>query len=334
MISQHIPTAVRTNAVAFTFHLTGFTMKTIKKVSLCVLASIIAFFSSLNAQNVNDAYRTETFQVDDNPAVMIRTSGGSIEAEGHSENEVRVYMIVKRGSNVLSPGEADLDDFDIDIRKTGNRVIASAEKRSSGWFGSGSSNISISFIVQAPETASVEGNTSGGSVSAFNFTSPLKLSTSGGTVTAESIRSDTELRTSGGSIRLSDISGSISARTSGGSITAEDIHGASELQTSGGSIRLSNSSGPISARTSGGSIRAELTEFNDDLDLRTSGGSISIRIPRKDHFTVDLAGSRVDIELRNFSGRSDRRSIEGEFGNGGPVLAARTSAGTVRVEYY
>lgn len=308
-------------------------MKTFKKILLCVIASIIAFFSSLNAQDIEDAYRTETFRVDENPVVLIQTSGGTIQAVGHAENEVRVYMIVRRGGNILTPADTDLDNFEIDIRRENNRVTASAEKKRNGWFSSGS-NISISFIVHAPESASVEGRTSGGSVSARNFSSPLKLNTSGGSVSVESVHADADLRTSGGSIRLTDVSGAIQARTSGGSITAEEIHGAAELRTSGGSIRLENSSGPISARTSGGSIRAELTEFNDDLDLRTSGGSIQIRIPRKDHFNVELAGSRIDMELRNFTGRSDRRQVNGQFGDGGPTLAARTSAGTVSVEYY
>lgn len=310
-------------------------MEKLIRVLICLFATIIAFFSSLTAQHVNDAYRTEIFNVNDNPSVDIRTSGGSIMAEGHSENEVRVYMIVRRGNRTLSPSDFDLDDFEIDISQDGNSITASAERKNGSvgsWFRSGS-NVSISFVVQAPSTSLIDGRTSGGSVTASNFTNDVSLRTSGGSVTAESIRGNADLRTSGGSITLRDVHGTINGRTSGGSIRANDLSESADLRTSGGSIRLENVRGAISARTSGGSIVAHMTEFRDDLDLRTSGGSITVDMPETENFEMDLSGNRVNVELRNFTGSSERNRVEGTVGNGGPMLAARTSGGSVTVNY-
>lgn len=310
-------------------------MEKLTRILICIFATIVAFFSSLTAQQLEDAYRTEIFDVNDSPYVDIRTSGGSIIAEGHSENDVQVYMIVRRGNRTLSPSDFDLDDFEIDISQDGNRITASAERKNSGiggWFSSGS-NVSISFIVQAPSTSLIDGRTSGGSVTASNFTNNVSLRTSGGSVTAESIRGNADLRTSGGSINLRDVHGTINGRTSGGSIRVDGLTGPADLRTSGGSIRLENVSGAISARTSGGSIRAHITEFRDDLDLRTSGGSITVDMPETDNFEMDLSGNRVNVELRNFTGSSERNRVNGTIGNGGPMLAARTSGGSVTVNY-
>ena len=311
-------------------------MEKLIKFLVCVFASIIAFFGSLNAQNLDDAYRSELFTTSDNPNIEISTSGGSILAEGHSNDEVRVYMIVRRGSRTLLPSDFDLDDFEIDISQSGNTVTAHAKRKNQGiggWFSS-NNNVSISFVVHAPAGSYVNGSTSGGSVTARNFSNNVNLRTSGGSVTAEAIRGNVDLRTSGGSINLSAIEGTINGRTSGGSIRAEGLDGTADLRTSGGSIRLDGVRGAISARTSGGSIQADLTEFNEDLDLRTSGGSITVNMPSVDNFEMDLSGNRVNVELRNFTGSSERDRVEGRVGNGGPMLAARTSGGSVNVNYY
>jgi len=310
-------------------------MEKVKKFMLCLFAMIFAFISSLTGQSGDDSYRSELFQVQEAPSVQIETSGGSIQVTGHSENEVRVDMIVRRGSRILSPSDTDLSDFDIEISKDGNSVLASAKRKSSatgGWFGS-RNNISISFVVHTPETSIVNGRTSGGSVEAKNLANTLSLRTSGGSVKAERIHADADLRTSGGTITLNDIHGNISARTSGGSIRVNNLTGPADLRTSGGSINLEEARGSISARTSGGSIRAKLSEFSDDLDFRTSGGSINIDIPTSDHFELDLTGSRVNVDLRNFTGRSERNRVSGTIGDGGPKISARTSGGSVNLNY-
>src|SRR6056297_3690127 len=310
-------------------------MESILKYFFCLFVSILTFFGSLNAQIIDDSYSTDIFNTGNSPSIEIETSGGSILAEGHSDNEVRVYMIVRRGNRTLSPSDYDLDDYEIDISQDGNTITARADRKKSGiggWFSS-NKNVSISFVVHAPTGSNVDGITSGGSVTARNFNNNVNLRTSGGSVTAESIRGSVDLRTSGGSINLNDVHGTVNGRTSGGSIRVDGLTGPADLRTSGGSIRLENVSGGITARTSGGSIRAHLTEFTEDLDLRTSGGSITVDMPETDNFEMDLSGNRVNVQLRNFTGSSERDRVEGTIGNGGPMLAARTSGGSVTVNY-
>lgn len=302
----------------------------------CTFLLTISLMGSLAAQSDEDAYRIDVFSTSETPLVDIRTSGGSIEVNGHSGNQVEVKMFVKQGRQYLTPDDTDLSDFEITIEQEGDRVVAEARKDDEGWtsfFRSGR-NISISFHVMLPENSVVDGRTSGGSVSAKNIHNQLSLRTSGGSITAEQISGEADLRTSGGSISLEDIYGEMNARTSGGSISAANIRGESDLRTSGGSIRLENIAAKLSARTSGGSIRAHLSEFNDDLSLRTSGGSIRINMPYTEHFNIDLRGGRVNTELRNFTGESGRNRISGKVGEGGPALTARTSGSTVSLEYH
>lgn len=306
----------------------------IEKITSVLIASLLAVFAIFgvaNAQSDRDAYRTDNFSTSSGPAVDIRTSGGSVHVIGHGSNEVKVEMFVRQGGRYLSPSDTDLSDFEIIIEKSGDRVTASAEKLSRGWFGN--NNISVSFRVYAPHASSVNGRTSGGSVTGENFNNQITLKTSGGSVTAKNLEGTAELSTSGGSVNLRDIHGLLNAKTSGGSITAENISGEATLRTSGGSIRLTDISARLSARTSGGSINADLASLSDDVELRTSGGSINIDLPGVTNFDVDLSGGRVHTQLRNFSGESKRNSIVGRMGEGGPLVKAKTSGGSVRLSY-
>jgi len=303
--------------------------KLIKKISALIFF-LLALSGLVLAQSSDRAYRVDTFSTSGSPHVNVSTSGGSVNVIGHTENEVIVEMFVRRGSRYLSPADTDLSDFDIIIRKDGDTVIAEAVRKRSGIF-SGPRNISISFRVHAPQFALVDGRTSGGSVSGENLFNKVKLTTSGGSVRVKEVEGDINLSTSGGSITVDRGSGNISARTSGGSISANDIYGEAEFRTSGGSIRLENISAKVSARTSGGGIRGTFTTFTDDIELQTSGGSIRINLPQSDHYDLQLRGSRVDVELRNFSGEVERNYIRGKVGEGGPLLAARTSGGTVTI---
>lgn len=305
--------------------------KIIQKL-IALLIWVLACFGLAEAQSQDRAYSIDTFVTTGSPVVEVSTSGGSIDIIGHTDDEVVVEMFVRRSGRFLSPSDTDLDDFDITIVQDGDKIIAEARRKRSGIF-SGPRNLSISFRLQVPQLAVVDGSTSGGSVSAERLFNGIKLSTSGGSVSATEIEGDIDLRTSGGSIALEKLSGTINARTSGGSISAQEIYGEADLRTSGGGIRLDHISARLSARTSGGSIRAAFDTFYDDIELSTSGGSITVNIPEAGHFNLDLRGQRVNTELRNFTGESQRNRINGRIGNGGPLLSAQTSGGSVTVRY-
>jgi len=302
------------------------------KFGLIFVLSISLLMEITKAQSSNDAYRTDIFTTGYSPEVELRTSGGSISVVGHNEDEVRIEMFVRRGSSYLSPSDTDLSDFEIVIDQVGNKITASARRENSrSNFFRGGRNESISFKAYVPHNSIIDGRTSGGSVSAENIYNRLNLATSGGSVRVENIQGKTDLRTSGGSIRIVDASGEINARTSGGSVTVDGLEGVADLRTSGGSMRLSDISAKMNATTSGGSIRAELVAFYDDVTLRTSGGSIQVTMPNMNHYEIDLRGSRVNTNLRNFSGEMERNRVSGKIGDGGPLLTARTSAGTVTI---
>ncbi len=310
-------------------------MKDFYKSVLIIIAAFLAMLQVMFAQSASDAYQIESFETGSSPEINIRTSGGKIEVRGHDENTVTVEMYVQRRGTYLSPSDTDLSDYDITIKQDGNKVIASAERDNGGWFNwfRSDSGLSISFVIKAPQGSEVEGRTSGGSVLAENLKNSTALRTSGGSVTVRGVDGTSEFRTSGGSITLEDVHGEVDARTSGGRVRASNISGNANLRTSGGGITIEQSRATLTARTSGGSINAELLELNERVELRTSGGSITVSVPPIDHFDLDLSANRVNTEFRNFTGTMDRSNVKGKVGDGGPMIFARTSGGSITLTW-
>ncbi len=291
-------------------------------------------FANASAQVAADAYRVDEFDTSGSPVVNVKTSGGFVEIIGHEQNEVISEMYVQKESRYLSASDSDLSDFDITIEKNGDEVtvMAMADKKRVRFI-SINRKPSVSFRVYVPFSAIASGRTSGGHVMASELKNGIDLRTSGGNVTASEIAGEIALRTSGGRIEISDLSGNIDSRTSGGSIDVNRLTGKAELRTSGGNIDLRNISANISARTSGGGIRASFVTFDEDVKLHTSGGNIRVEIPETESFDLELRGQRVNIDLFNFTGEAERDNIQGYVGSGGPLLNAKTSGGSVSVNY-
>ncbi len=146
----------------------------------------------------------------------------------------------------------------------------------------------------------VDAHTSGGSVSVDEAKAPATLGTSGGSIRVKQARAALKADTSGGSIELGEVGAGVEATTSGGSIRAGFVRAPESncrLATSGGSVRVTlpaDANLNVDARTSGGRVTCDLpvtvqgeVKRNELvgrlgsggplLQLRTSGGSISIR---------------------------------------------------------
>ncbi len=285
------------------------------------------------AQSSDDAYKIERFAVKDGVEISVETSGGSIDVIGKDTDEVTVEMYVRKRNRYIQATDEDLDGWEIEIFERDNKVTAHAKRERSRNWNWNRNTPSVSFVVYAPEKSTSEVRTSGGSIEMRNLEGKQTGRTSGGSIRAEAIRGEVNIRTSGGSITLNEIVGATEARTSGGRIRAENVDGNLDVKTSGGSISLEGISGSVDASTSGGSINAEIAVPNDYINLRTSGGSITVTVPEENGYDLDLDGNRVRAELKNFTGEYEKDEIRGTVNGGGVKIRAKTSGGSIRLNY-
>ena len=306
------------------------TISTIKYICPLLLGLFFVSFSHLAF--AQSPVASQEFTVGDYAEVEVSTSGGRIEVIGKSTTKVTVnaiaYVNGRRSSN------ANLDNWSITIEEIQGKIVAKAEKESNmGWLRC-CKDESIAFEIETPVNTELNARTSGGSVSIENLSGNQYARTSGGRMEANNIQGNVEMRTSGGAIRLENIEGQAEVATSGGSIRAKKVTQGLKARTSGGSLHLQEISGSLEARTSGGSIDVLIINPIEYIEVSTSGGNVTVEVPENLGYDLELTGSRVRTELRNFTGSSSRDAIKGAMNGGGIPLKARTSGGSVSLKYY
>jgi len=117
----------------------------------------------------------------------------------------------------------------------------------------------------------------------FDITVPIEtrvqVDTSNGAIDVDHIEGTIVLDTSNGAIDVADSTGTLVADTSNGRIEVRSFAGDLRLDTSNGDVRIEGFVGTVDAETSNGSIRYTGTPTAGGNRLRTSNGSITLRVP-------------------------------------------------------
>lgn len=300
-----------------------------------------------------DASIVKSFECNKAGTLTVKTSGGSITVDGHSESFAEVKVIIKKQGELITAKDSRMADvraqYDITVEKNGGQVMAIAKRK--GKNNSWENGYSISFKVRVPKEMTCNLSTSGGSIQANNLHGDQLLKTSGGSIQCAQINGildastsggsikvidsdgDLTLRTSGGSIKALTSRGSIVAYTSGGSITLEDVNGPVDAKTSGGNIKISGDSDYIAAATSGGGVTVNATGLKRGLNLRTSGGNVTATLDHHKGYDLDLSGGKVNMSLDNFTGDHKKNYVRGSMNGGGMPVVMKSSGGSVNVSF-
>jgi DUF4097 and DUF4098 domain-containing protein YvlB len=302
-----------------------------------------------------------TFTVAPGGRLTIESEGSDLRVEGTSGNQVEVHILV-------TGSERSLERITLSAEQSGNDVAVATKHGSGKWDWFGSWNLDGRVEVKVPHNYNIDirtsggdivvgqlqgdarAKTSGGDIRVTEMRGPVDMSTSGGDVRAEQIQGDTRLNTSGGDIdvarvtgnldaktsggyiHLNEISGKVLARTSSGNVIANGIRGDSDLKTSGGDIRATID-GRIAAHTSGGDVTAELVGANRGISVTSSGGDLTVRVPKDTAGSLNAAtsGGSVRTELPVTTTELGEHKLTGTINGGGNEIYARTSGGSIKV---
>jgi hypothetical protein len=142
------------------------------------------------------------------------------------------------------------------------------------------------------------------------------------------------VETANGEATLRGSPGNPVVRSDNGRAVAQNVRGFVTLETSNGAVESSGCDGIDSARTSNGAVDVEVLSLRQDADLQVSNGRVTVRA--SDDLDADVLletnnGSieTNDVDLRNVSSSQNR--VEGQLGDGGFRLYARSTNGTVEL---
>ncbi|MGB3411650.1 MAG: hypothetical protein WBA45_10660 [Microthrixaceae bacterium] len=101
-------------------------------------------------------------------------------------------------------------------------------------------------------------------------------------------------------VSLRGLAGKVDVRTSNNRISAEDLAGAVRLETSNDEIEAYRlGSGPVWMRTSNDRVTAQFSDSPDQVDVRTSNGSVSLMLPDTPAaFATDVSTSNGDTKTK------------------------------------
>jgi hypothetical protein len=125
-------------------------------------------------------------------------------------------------------------------------------------------------------------------------------------------------------------------RTSNGSIAVSGVRGAVQAQTTNGAVRLEDTAGRVRARSTNGGITTTVSRSlgpNDDLELRTTNGSIQLGLPEGVSARIEASttNGRITTDFPIMVQGQIGRRLSGTLGDGGPEIRATTTNGGIRI---
>jgi len=268
------------------------------------------------AANVN-ATKVETVELPFEAPVRldVDTSNGGVTVQGVEGIEaVSVTVTLRSKGETLGEAQDRVDRIVYHVEQSGNRITArylASEQEADVRRYSG-----VGFDVLVPAETRVE------------------VDTSNGAIAIDDIDGTIHLDTSNGAIDVYDSSGSLNADTSNGRIEVVRFNGDLRLDTSNGAMWLEQVSGTVDGETSNGSLHYTGTPATGSNRLRTSNGSITVRVPidASIAFVAETSSAKIRSSLPLVG---DTQGDEWSAELNPPTdttFTLRTSNGTIRIE--
>lgn len=291
---------------------------------------------------------SETYNVSLPAQLSISTSDGNIDVKQTDGRDIKVFYIVRRKDKVLKIDRSALEkELKLEVIHNANKLTINVKYPEDYFRGFSMNRLEVGFEILTPrETASdlatSDGNisldglagdqhvrTSDGNIRITNVQGDVTGKTSDGDIHADKVNGSVKVATSDGNIDLSGIVGDIESSTSDGNISLIGVQGSASSKTSDGHIDFKDLSGSFTGSTSDGNISGSFSQLKGNLTARTSDGNIDITIPAKMGLDLDIKAESMNVPLENFSGRSDKKVIQGKSNGGGIPVKLSSSDGRV-----
>lgn len=278
--------------------------------------------------------KTEALAV--NGTLSLSNISGQIEVMTWKEAQVKIEAVKTSKAGSLAKAKENAALVTIEVTKEADlvRVETKYPKRSGGFWGGDSINVSVDYKIWVPDQAAVEVKSVSGDVHVAPVGGKAKVnSVSGNVDVLGAAGADIELVS--GDLVLENIAGDAFIKAVSGNIDATKIKGSVEAEVVSGDIKLLDVSEAmtVSAKSVSGNITyAGKIKAGGRYEIKTHSGDVRMTIP---------ADSAFDFEANTFSGDIDTdfeiqvvgkispREIHGTVGKGGATVKLKSFSGNV-----
>jgi DUF4097 and DUF4098 domain-containing protein YvlB len=219
-------------------------------------------------------------------------------------------------------------------------------------------NVSIDYVIEAPEATEIDAAFASGSVNIRNLHGPVKVDSASGSIHVEQVTRSVQINSASGSITVADLGDDLRVSSASGSITANNVKGDIRVHSLSGSTDINQPGGRVTADTASGSIRVRgagndvksnsasgsITvqgnpAGNSYWSLKTASGSINLSVPANSafHLTAEAVsgeirtGIPIIIEEQGKHSLRARVGLPAQAGEGGGRVEIRTASGEINV---
>ncbi|MGA8027097.1 MAG: hypothetical protein WB992_08115 [Bryobacteraceae bacterium] len=262
----------------------------------------------------------------------LNNTNGSVDIAGWDRDTIDVS-----GTKFASTAD-QLRNVRIKVNVSGKDVSIASEAPNSSGFLHGS--YGVRYMIRVPREITLgRVETTNGSVSVDDLHGGGRLGSTNGRISMARDTGDYEVRTTNGSVEFDGCAGAERAETTNGSVRGRLSEGAIEARSTNGSIDLTidkpRNDEPIRASTVNGGINLTLAAFEgNSVNAETTHGSITLRLPPKAdaRLTAQSTLSTVTSEISLSSTEEmSKHHLTGRLGNGGPLISATTTTGSIRI---
>jgi hypothetical protein len=219
-----------------------------------------------SAVNMNKAEYRKNFSVAPGAVLKVYNRNGDINVSGWDRDYIEVVAVKK-----LRWWTRFLKEPSIDIA-TGKEFVVRTLYNSAVC-----EAIPIHYRITVPKGMLVKHvETSTGEINLGKVTGDVDVKTSTGVIQIFEVNGSVKAVTSTGKIHANQVTGDMEARTSAGDIQIHQVNGFVKAVTSCGKIDITGIGGLCEARTNTGEIFVEVPAIRDNLEIRSSTGSITV----------------------------------------------------------
>lgn len=311
-----------------------------KKLALGLFITMIASFSiaayisshtggfSLIKQSTIDVDETRHFSVDGLSEINVDCSSPNVRILPVDGSEIIVHLYGKSSPNGVS----------LDTLVTGKSLLVKVQFPKTFIINLSKAGDNLQLDVSVPQTYTSDilaGTSSGNTaIEGFNLNKLIAETSSGNLYLKSFASQNCQLRSSSGNINVENgTADQFRSETSSGDILLSDLLAKnSVLTSSSGSITANRITGHLKAASSSGEVLIEYMKFENNIDVSTSSGKVSLRLPQGAEFVLDAKSSSGLI--RNtfpLSGYYDRNHMAGTAGNGVNKINLVTTSGDINI---
>ncbi len=306
-------------------------------VALVAMAFVAAFVvaPALAEEKFEEKFE-KTVPLSKTGKLTLGNISGQIEILTSKEAQVKIEALKVSKAGSLDKAKENAAQVTIEVTPGADLVAVETKypKRSGGFWGGDSINVSVDYKIWVPDQAAIEISSVSGDVTVDPVGGAAKVKCVSGNITLGGAAS-ADIDLVSGDLKMANIAGDTFIKAVSGDIEVKGIKGSVEVEAVSGDIDLLDVAGAqnVSAKSVSGNITYLGTiKPGSRFEIKSHSGDVILTIPAGSSFDLEASTFSGDIDSAfsiTTSGRISPREVNGTVGKGGATLILKTFSGNV-----